>query len=56
MADTKPADKPVATAANAKPVAVKFEKSWGSYNKGETAGFQSAKADWLVEKKIAVKA
>lgn len=37
-------------------VLVKFEKSWSVYNKGETAGFASDKADWLLAKKIAVKA
>lgn len=37
-------------------VLVKFEKSWSVYNQGETAGFASDKADWLLKKKIAVKA
>lgn len=37
-------------------VLVQFEKSWSVYNKGETAGFAPDKADWLLKKKMAVKA
>ena len=48
-----PATKP---APDSKPVAVKFEKSWGLYNKGETAGFTPEKAEWLIAQKLAVKA
>jgi len=47
--ETKPA-------TDSKPVAVTFEKAWGLYNKGETAGFAPEKAEWLVAQKLAVKA
>lgn len=42
--------------SNGKLVKVKFQKSWSIYNKGEDAGFPQQKADWLVSKKLAVKA
>lgn len=42
--------------ADTAPVAVTFLKSHSLYNKGEKAGFPKAKADWLIEKKIAEKA
>lgn len=49
------AKKPAPAAA---PVAVtvKFEKSHGIYNAGEVATFAASKADWLLQKKIAIKA
>ncbi len=50
------AEKKAAEEADAKPVKVKFEKSYSLYNKGEVATFPAAKADWLVTKKIAIKA
>lgn len=67
MADQKPteaaeeaAKTPEAPATNPAPdsksVAVTFEKAWGLYNKGETAGFTPEKAEWLIAQKLAVKA
>ena len=57
-ATTPAAAKPTAEkkAKVSKPVRVKFAKSWGVYNANETAAFDTEKADWLVQRKIAVKA
>ena len=37
-------------------VVVKFSEHWALYLTGETAGFPADKAEWLINRKIAVKA
>ena len=37
-------------------VVVKFSEHWALYSAGETAGFSTEKAEWLINRKIAVKA
>lgn len=55
-AEDKKTDGEVTVKPDEKPVKVTFLKSWGIYNKDETAAFPAERADWMVSVKIAVKA